>query len=790
MKRGSGLCLAVAVCLCSLANAATYYVPDNYSTIQGAVDASVSGDTILVRPGTYTGQTSISAKGILLKSTNGPLVTTIEAPGQKGIFINNTVGADTAVVDGFTVRNCSHGIWIDDGQGVIQNNIIRENFDTFETACGGGICARYCSYVLIRNNTITDNYAQWKGGGIWTFSGTVIIEDNLIASNETDAQTAGIRVEYSLGRISGNTVTGNTPGGIQLTGNNPMTVFGNVIAWNIGAGFVTDWPTNGTYLYNNTIVYNTGTGLAFAAAPGSSTAARNCIIRGNADEVTGDQLRIDYCDIEGGWSGLGTGNIDVDPMFCDSADTNFRLHEASPCIGAGEGGADMGALGVGCGDQLIQGTVFLDANENGVYEPGLGESGLANRKIVMAPLGVVSFSDDLGQFLINAPTGSFEISCNLRTCEDQTSPTAPAHHDVVLDAGDDTTGLDFGIRYACDTIAGEAVLALTRIRPGRPFTGSLLLTNTGTLPWDSATFIINVTDNISFQTSPMRAGEEECEFYETGGIPPFYEYETYSYGIGPAGSDACNPMGNGGENLQCGEVIDVYWVLIKIYNGVTTIQSGHDYHEGRCPLDPNEMSVYPDSMITRDQRLRYHIDFQNVGTDTAFDVIVVDTLDPNLDLSSLESVVASHDFTFSVSGDRVVTFVLDEIGLPDSTENELGSQGFVEFTIIPLPDLPLGTEIHNRAGITFDFMPPVMTNEVINTIGCCDVAGDANHDAMVNLADAVFLINYVFKGGPAPTCDDKGDANFDCSLNLADAVYLINYVFKGGPAPQCGCVAP
>jgi hypothetical protein len=63
------------------------------------------------------------------------------------------------------------------------------------------------------------------------------------------------------------------------------------------------------------------------------------------------------------------------------------------------------------------------------------------------------------------------------------------------------------------------------------------------------------------------------------------------------------------------------------------------------------------------------------------------------------------------------------------------------------------------------------------------VTGDANGDAIVNVADAVFLISYVFKGGPAPDPLLSGDANCDESTNIADGVYIINYVFKGGPPP-------
>lgn len=61
--------------------------------------------------------------------------------------------------------------------------------------------------------------------------------------------------------------------------------------------------------------------------------------------------------------------------------------------------------------------------------------------------------------------------------------------------------------------------------------------------------------------------------------------------------------------------------------------------------------------------------------------------------------------------------------------------------------------------------------------------GDGNDDERLNVADAVFIINYVFKGGPAPNPLLSGDANCDHAVNVADAVKIINRVFKSGPAP-------
>ncbi|MCK5126185.1 MAG: M6 family metalloprotease domain-containing protein [candidate division Zixibacteria bacterium] len=67
------------------------------------------------------------------------------------------------------------------------------------------------------------------------------------------------------------------------------------------------------------------------------------------------------------------------------------------------------------------------------------------------------------------------------------------------------------------------------------------------------------------------------------------------------------------------------------------------------------------------------------------------------------------------------------------------------------------------------------------------ICGDANGDETVNVGDAVHIINYAFKGGPAPDPIAAGDANCDETCNVGDAVYIINYAFKGGPAPCANC---
>jgi len=69
------------------------------------------------------------------------------------------------------------------------------------------------------------------------------------------------------------------------------------------------------------------------------------------------------------------------------------------------------------------------------------------------------------------------------------------------------------------------------------------------------------------------------------------------------------------------------------------------------------------------------------------------------------------------------------------------------------------------------------------------LCGDTNNDGVINVGDVVYLINYLYKGGPEPQpilC--SGDCNRDGVVNVGDVVYLINYLYKSGPAPG-GCCA-
>jgi len=121
-------------------------------------------------------------------------------------------------------------------------------------------------------------------------------------------------------------------------------------------------------------------------------------------------------------------------------------------------------------------------------------------------------------------------------------------------------------------------------------------------------------------------------------------------------------------------------------------------------------------------------------------------------------------------------------------------------------DLPFGTEFDTATATVFgtpsyvapfyftliceDSSIPAIADTVSLSITILPppaVCGDADGSQAVNISDAVFLINYIFAGGPAPDPLTAGDVDCSGLVTISDAVYLINYIFSGGPQPCAGC---
>ncbi|HNE28662.1 MAG TPA: T9SS type A sorting domain-containing protein, partial [Saprospiraceae bacterium] len=138
-------------------------------------------------------------------------------------------------------------------------------------------------------------------------------------------------------------------------------------------------------------------------------------------------------------------------------------------------------------------------------------------------------------------------------------------------------------------------------------------------------------------------------------------------------------------------------------------------------FDPNEKLAFPRGFsdqhyIEPGTPLSYQLNFQNTGNDTAFTVVLRDTLTSLLDPASLRMGPASHNYEWKLEGQGILTITFNNIQLPDSTTNEAASHGFVQFDIKPKADIELGSIIENRAGIYFDINDVVLTNTVWHTV--------------------------------------------------------------------------
>lgn len=173
-----------------------------------------------------------------------------------------------------------------------------------------------------------------------------------------------------------------------------------------------------------------------------------------------------------------------------------------------------------------------------------------------------------------------------------------------------------------------------------------------------------------------------------------------------------------------------------------------DCRENVGSFDPNDKQGFPtgallEHFIPLNQTIEYQIRFQNTGTDTAFTVIVRDTLDADLDASSLRPLGSSHPYTFNLSGENVAQFVFANLLLPDSNVNEPASHGYLKFSIAPKKDILNGTLVENEAAIFFDFNDPIITNKTWHTLG----------EQYLDISNVVFNPEIELETFPNPSSD-------------------------------------
>ena len=197
----------------------------SFRSVQAAVNAAASGDTVRVTPGLYIGPIWIEGKNIFLISTGGPEVTILDSGSLQGLpvvqfFFENDVGS---VIQGFTIRGGYSGINCTSASPVIRGNIITRN----ESALGAGICCTFTSNAQILDNVIVRNAVTYhccfpsRGGGIYTDdTSAALIRGNVVAFNRCNGECVGGGISSFIGTIENNTIVGNESdgpaGGVEL----------------------------------------------------------------------------------------------------------------------------------------------------------------------------------------------------------------------------------------------------------------------------------------------------------------------------------------------------------------------------------------------------------------------------------------------------------------------------------------------------------------------------------------------------------------------------------------------
>lgn len=156
-------------------------------------------------------------------------------------------------------------------------------------------------------------------------------------------------------------------------------------------------------------------------------------------------------------------------------------------------------------------------------------------------------------------------------------------------------------------------------------------------------------------------------------------------------------------------------------------------------FDPNMKEAAPsgrgkEGFIGKNTPMTYTIHFQNTGTAPARNITILDTLESDLVASSFHMISSTHNAVVYQEG-KILRFRFNNIYLPDSGSDYYGSMGSVTFGILPVRDLPEGTEIKNRAAIYFDYNEPIITNYALNTI---DNTTSIQHISLGNLGATVY----------------------------------------------------
>lgn len=405
------------------------------------------------------------------------------------------------------------------------------------------------------------------------------------------------------------------------------------------------------------------------------------------------------------YTGSFVGVIDLDPDLGIKTDTSFSFSELFVVNYSLRDNPQIPSS-----YYRVSGTLYHDANMNGIRDPG--ELPLPGQLMEIQPGNLFTLTDQNGFYMKYMGAGTYTVKPVAFTPPVGTNFIClPATHTATLSAINvHDTGNDFGV----SSLSSEHELEVV-ITPVAPFQSlnpsTIRITGKNNFFYnDSVQLQLGFNSLINFQYTsvPYDSLTGSLVKWSFPAIPPFSSKSVnttfidtvifapdsviFSAFVGPILND---------------------WIPANNYDTIHIPVMGSN--------DPNLKVVNPSGDLKTNQiqdtvTLDYTIYFQNTGQAPAWRVIVIDTLSPLFEIGSLRIIDQSHSCLASLEHGNVLVFRFNNINLPDSATNETASHGFVRFRIQPKNNLQVGTVIENSAAIIFDFNQPVITNTVTNLV--------------------------------------------------------------------------
>lgn len=366
-----------------------------------------------------------------------------------------------------------------------------------------------------------------------------------------------------------------------------------------------------------------------------------------------------------------------------------------------------------CGN--IEGTVFIDDNADCTFNAGefvIPYAGL----VVSDQLGnpyAYGYADSVGHYSLDLPIGgnfNITVSSNVLNTATISCPVGGSY--AAVPSGS-TQIMDFGITCSSQFDL-EVNMYGWRFRPGFPGWINTSAFNNSCYPVNNASATLTLDPIVSFTTDHWGVPSSSVVGQDVNWNNINSSYWSNSH---YASTEVLTPL-----TAQIGDSVCFTYTANPTLNDAD--QSNNtvtNCYEVRNSWDPNAKEVSPkgsgpQGYVPQNTNFAYTIHFQNTGTDTAYNISVIDTIDADLDFHSLVITGSSHPMTIDVIDNHILKFNFYNIMLPDSGANLIGSEGFVHYKIKAKPNAVVGTEWKNTAYIYFDFNEAIITNTTLNTI--------------------------------------------------------------------------